>query len=89
MSVYASGISLLQNNCSYLNSLIPELPVDKKFDFCSLKKFLPEDLAFAVRNANLSGYSGSIYFPSDNVLRASKVKSLFISHVLSYILFLS
>ena len=71
MSVYAAGISLLQNNCSFLNEKLREaLPNAKEFDFCSLETFTPEDLAFALRFVNITGYSGPIYFQHGSVLRA-------------------
>ena len=72
----ANAISLLQNNCSYLNSFIANntklldripsnltVPID--FDFCSYSTFDPPMLSRAIDAVSFTGLTGPISFLSD------------------------
>lgn len=84
MNVYASAISLLQNNCSFLNEklklqlqsrnpIIQGLPLD----FCTITNFSTMDLAFAIKYVNITGYTGQIWFANNTLTRAIKNFYLF------------
>ena len=46
-------------------------------DFCKLINFTTQDLAFAIKNVNITGYTGQIWFPRDVLIRAIKSYYLF------------
>ena len=74
MNVYASAISLIQNNCSLLNENYKkaEIPIKNDIDFCAITKFTPQILRFALKFINITGYTGDIYFPEGQSDRARK-----------------
>lgn len=75
MTTYAQGISLLQNNCTFLNEKAQEFKVSNFFgNFCEKTTFSPKDLTFAMRFVNFTGYTGQINFPSNVMIRSGNLK---------------
>lgn len=74
MNVYASAISLIQNNCSLLNENYQkaEITITNDINFCEITKFTPQILRFALKFINITGYTGEIYFPEGQSGRARK-----------------
>jgi len=75
ISTYASAISLLQNNCTFLNEIRVKMERWRDTDFCALTSFNPEHLAFALRFVNFTGYTGNVSFSQDILLRKGKMSS--------------
>lgn len=75
MNVYAAAISLLQNNCTFLNAKLdygigPVLNYTESTpDFCTKTEFTPKDLSFALQFVDIVGYTGRISFPEDSLVR--------------------
>lgn len=80
MSVLAEAVSLIQNNCTFLNAnrenrlFTNELP-----DFCSLTEFTPDELSYAMRFVNFTGYTGQVSF--SNYILKRKTKSYYLYSV--------
>lgn len=74
MSVLAEAISLIQNNCTLLNANRVNRPFTKELpeDFCSLTEFTPDELSYALRFVNFTGYTGQIDFPNNVLIRKTK-----------------
>lgn len=78
MNVYAATISLLQNNCTFLNEK-RQMTIDSKkyfdaqaIDFCTITSFTPAIISFALKYINITGYTGDIWFPEEGLVRAIK-----------------
>lgn len=89
MNVYAAAISLLQNNCSFLNEKWQNDIENRTFnvqsiDFCALANFTPSLLAFALRYVNITGYTGQIWFPEKSLVRA--IKSYYLYNPTTYLI---
>lgn len=76
ISGYAYALNLLQNNCSWLSQMKRKHEKEYTKNFCALNYFGPEDLAFAMRFINFTGYTGPIYFPQDILRRAGKKQTI-------------
>lgn len=59
--MFAEAISLIQNNCTYLNER-------SEVDFCALTEYTPAQLSAAMRFVNFTGYTGNIQFDPDLAL---------------------
>lgn len=59
ISTIAHGLSLLQNNCSYLEETSL---VSRFLDFCKMTDFTPAVLSAAMKRVNFTGLSGPISF---------------------------
>ena len=65
ITLYALAISLLQNNCTYLNEILTE----RKKNYCDITTFDPSDISVVMRYVNFTGYSGEISFGLNSVTR--------------------
>lgn len=87
MTVYAAAISLLQNNCTFLNEQLQSRTDNKtnpiaselvpQPDFCNITNFTPDNLAFAIKFVNFTGYTGQIWFSDGYLKRAIESYFLF------------
>lgn len=79
----ARAISLLQNNCTYLNEYNARNPLQFNgenvfgFDFCALTEFTPFVLSRAIQAVNFTGLTGRIDFPVNKSTRDRSNLALF------------
>ena len=57
----AQAISLLQNNCTFLNNELKDTKLDD-VDFCALTEITPFDLSRVIGVVNFTGLTGPISF---------------------------